>query len=547
MEKKMWRVEQKISEIPKRKRVAAYARVSVESARMQHSLSAQVSYYSSLIQKNPAWKYAGVYADYGISGTKIAKRKEFQRMLADAEAGNIDIILTKSIQRFARNTVDLLKTVRHLKEIGVEVWFEKENIRSLSGDGELMLTILASFAQEESRSISDNIKWRFQKKYEKGIPHAKFFIYGYRWKDRELVIQKEEAAIVRKVFYSYLAGKTRRAIHRELANTGVHTMYGNLFQDSTIKQMLQNPAYKGTLVIQKTFVIDPITKHQVINRGEKNKYVVENHHEAIIDADTFNQVQEEMARRKEAGKRRGGYARNYLNTSCFTGIIKCGICGKSYIHNIRKYKGKPSEYWSCLSNKEKAEKRCGAYGAIPQPALERACTSVLGMATFDEDEFLQRVEKIVVPAYHSLIFYLKDGTVIKQPWKSTALKDMWTEKRKKEMQQRMAQYRKSGRSSRYSAFSERIFCPTCDVKFVRCLETRKNRKVAYWRSRNKHKCVHISGIREDWMKETAAALLGESTFDEQIFREQVERIEVQKNRTLLFRFYSGENKEVKLP
>lgn len=547
MEKKMWRVEQKISEIPKRKRVAAYARVSVESARMQHSLSAQVSYYSSLIQKNPAWKYAGVYADYGISGTKIAKRKEFQRMLADAEAGNIDIILTKSIQRFARNTVDLLKTVRHLKEIGVEVWFEKENIRSMSGDGELMLTILASFAQEESRSISDNIKWRFQKKYEKGIPHAKFFIYGYRWKDRELVIQKEEAAIVRKVFYSYLAGKTRRAIHRELANTGVHTMYGNLFQDSTIKQMLQNPAYKGTLVIQKTFVIDPITKHQVINRGEKNKYVVENHHAAIIDADTFNQVQEEMARRKEAGKQRGGYARNYLNTSCFTGIIKCGICGKSYIHNIRKYKGKPSEYWSCLSNKEKAEKRCGAYGAIPQPALERACTSVLGMATFDEDEFLQRVEKIVVPAYHSLIFYLKDGTVIKQPWKSTALKDMWTEKRKKEMQQRMAQYRKSGRSSRYSAFSERIFCPTCDVKFVRCLETRKNRKVAYWRSRNKHKCVHISGIREDWMKETAAALLGESTFDEQIFREQVERIEVQKNRTLLFRFYSGENKEVKLP
>nr|DAY93005.1 MAG TPA: major capsid protein [Caudoviricetes sp.] len=372
-------------------------------------------------------------------------------------------------------------------------------------------------------------------------------IYGYRWKDGELVIQKEEAAIVRKVFYSYLAGKTRRAIHRELANTGVHTMYGNLFQDSTIKQMLQNPAYKGTLVIQKTFVIDPITKHQVINRGEKNKYVVENHHEAIIDADTFNQVQEEMARRKEAGRQHGGYARNYLNTSCFTGIIKCGICGKSYIHNIRKYKGKPSEYWSCLSNKEKAEKRCGAYGAIPQPALERACTSVLGMATFDEDEFLQRVEKIGVPAYHSLIFYLKDGTVIKQPWKSTALKDMWTEKRKKEMQQRMAQYRKSGRSSRYSAFSERIFCPTCDVKFVRCLETRKNRKVAYWRSRNKHKCVHISGIREDWMKETAAALLGESTFDEQIFREQVERIEVQKNRTLVFRFYSGKNKEVKLP
>lgn len=170
MEKKMWKIEQKVTEISKRKRVAAYARVSVESERMQHSLSAQISYYSSLIQKNPAWEYAGVYADYGITGTKIIKRKEFQRMLADAEARKIDIILTKSIQRFARNTVDLLKTVRHLKEIGVEVWFEKENICSLSGDGELMLTILASFAQEESRSISDNIKWRFQKKYEKEFP-----------------------------------------------------------------------------------------------------------------------------------------------------------------------------------------------------------------------------------------------------------------------------------------------------------------------------------------------------------------------------------------
>ena len=172
MEKKMWKIEQKVTEISKRKRVAAYARVSVESERMQHSLSAQISYYSSLIQKNPAWEYAGVYADYGITGTKIIKRKEFQRMLADAEARKIDIILTKSIQRFARNTVDLLKTVRHLKEIGVEVWFEKENIRSLSGDGELMLTILASFAQEESRSISENVRWRIKKQFEQGTPKA---------------------------------------------------------------------------------------------------------------------------------------------------------------------------------------------------------------------------------------------------------------------------------------------------------------------------------------------------------------------------------------
>ena len=146
------KIERRIPNLKQRKKVAAYARVSMESERMHHSLSAQVSYYSSLIQKNPDWEYAGVYADYGISGTGMKKRQEFLRMLEDAEAGKIDIILTKSIQRFARNTVDLLRTVRHLKELGVEVWFEKENIHTMSGDGELMMTILASFAQEESRS-----------------------------------------------------------------------------------------------------------------------------------------------------------------------------------------------------------------------------------------------------------------------------------------------------------------------------------------------------------------------------------------------------------
>lgn len=163
------KIEQKISGLKQRKKVAAYARVSMESERMHHSLSAQVSYYSKLIQKNPNWEYAGVYADYGISGTGIKKRQEFRRMLEDAEAGKIDIILTKSIQRFARNTVDLLQTVRHLKELGVEVWFEKENIHTTSGDGELMMTILASFAQEESRSISENINGDSIKSLSRGF------------------------------------------------------------------------------------------------------------------------------------------------------------------------------------------------------------------------------------------------------------------------------------------------------------------------------------------------------------------------------------------
>lgn len=171
---KITRVEQAVPIIKIKKKVAAYARISMESERMNHSLSAQISYYSSLIQKNPVWQYAGVFADDGISGTGISKRDEFKRMIKAADNGEIDIILTKSIQRFARNTVDLLETVRHLKNIGVEVRFEKEHINSMSGDGELMLTILASFAQEESRSISDNVKWSARKRFEQGIPNRRF-------------------------------------------------------------------------------------------------------------------------------------------------------------------------------------------------------------------------------------------------------------------------------------------------------------------------------------------------------------------------------------
>ena len=176
--RKINKIEPTLPILPTRKKVAAYARVSMETERLHHSLSAQVSYYSELIQANPEWEYAGVYADNGITGTKASKREEFQRMLNDCEERKIDIILTKSISRFARNTVDLLETVRHLKELGIEVRFEKENIHSLSGDGEVMMTLLASFAQEEITSLSNNVKWGVRKRMEQGIPNSRFRIYG---------------------------------------------------------------------------------------------------------------------------------------------------------------------------------------------------------------------------------------------------------------------------------------------------------------------------------------------------------------------------------
>ena len=332
---KIIRVEQTVPTIKAKKKVAAYARISMESERMSHSLSAQISYYSSLIQKNPDWQYAGVFADDGISGTGISKRNEFKRMVEAAENGEIDIILTKSIQRFARNTVDLLETVRHLKDIGVEVRFEKEHINSMSGDGELMLTILASFAQEESRSLSENCKWGIRKRFEKGIPNGHFRVYGYRWEDDELVIVPEEAEIVRRIFQNFLDGKSRLETEREFATEGITTREGCRWVDSNIKVVLTNVTYTGNLLLQKEFISDPISKQRRKNKGQLPQYYVEDTHPAIIDKATFDYVQEEIARRKELGPR----ANKSLNLTCFSGVLKCPHCGQSYMHNKRTDRG----------------------------------------------------------------------------------------------------------------------------------------------------------------------------------------------------------------
>ena len=252
-------------DLPKLKRVAAYARVSVQRARKLYSHSAQVSYYNDLIQKNPEWEFAGVYADLGISGTGIEKRNDFKRLLQDCEEGKIDIILTKSVSRFARNTVDLLKVVRHLKELGIEVRFEKENINSLTGDGELMLSILASFAQEETISISNNVKWGIRKRFEKGIPNGGFIIYGYRWKNKKLEVVPEEAEVVRYIYDNYLQNKAYQKVASELNELGYKAYKGGKFSPSSVREILSNITYTGNLLLQKYYIVDTIIKKEKKN------------------------------------------------------------------------------------------------------------------------------------------------------------------------------------------------------------------------------------------------------------------------------------------
>ena len=340
------------TDAPKRKRVAAYCRVSSGKDAMLHSLSAQVSYYSDYIQKH-GWEYAGVYSDEAITGTKD-KRDGFNEMIADALAGKISLILTKSVSRFARNTVDSLTTIRTLKAHGVEVFFEKENIWTFDSKGELLLTIMSSLAQEESRSISENITWGKRKQFADGkvsLPYKQFL--GYRKGANGLPeIVPEEAEIVRLIYRMFIEGKTPCCIARHLTEKGIPTPgRKKTWQVSTVESILTNEKYKGDARLQKRFTTDYLTKTMKVNEGEVPQYYVENSHPAIIDPTEWDMVQGEFHRRKEANKR----------TTChspFAGKVICGDCGEQFgpkvWHSNSQYR---RVIWQC-NHKFKGDEKC---------------------------------------------------------------------------------------------------------------------------------------------------------------------------------------------
>ena len=520
------KIESTIPTIKKRKKVAAYARISMESERMNHSLSAQISYYNDFIQKNPDWEFAGVYADNGISGTSTVKRDEFRRMIADAEQGKIDIILTKSIQRFARNTVDLLETVRHLKNLGIEVRFEKENINSLSGNGELMLSILASFAQEESRSISDNVKWGIRKRMQEGMLNASghFNIYGYEWQGDELIIVPKEAEVVKRIYQNFLDGKSRLETERELEAEGIRTRQGCVMRDSNIKKILTNITYTGNMLFQKEFISDPINKKRKQNRGELPQYWVEDTHEAIIDLETFQYIQDEMARRRQLG----ALANKSLNISCFTGKIKCPYCGVSYMHNTRKPRtpnGKRLEFWVCGSRKKKGG-HCEVGASINQDNMKKVLAEVLDIDEFDDEVFLDKVDFINVPKRYTLEIHLQDGTIVTRPCENTGHQDCWTkEYRDKVSKQRR---KKNTTPKGASVFTSKLKCKHCGCNYRRCTQpstSSEDGKFYYWRCAERTACK-AQGLREDFLKSQLAEVLGMAEWDEKVFAEKVEQINI---------------------
>lgn len=400
--KKISKIEPTIPDLPKRKHVAAYARVSRDTERLMNSVSAQISYYRNLIQNHPEWDYAGVYADCGISGTSTANRNEFIRMLADCEAGKIDLILCKSISRFARNTVDLLETIRHLKELGIEVWFEKEQIHSLSEDGELMLSLLASFAQEESWSISENSKWGIRKRFQSGeigVANKRLLGYEYQEEQKKYKIIPQEAKAVRWMFQMYIDGVSLRDIAKNMNQSGIRTVLGNEFQEASVRQMIFNEVYAGDIRRQKCYVADPITKEKVKNNGELPQYYMPDCHEAIIDRETYAKVQAEMKRRASMKNPK------YL----FTGKIKCGICGRHYTRRHVTVKGKKYVSWFCRTKKEKGV-TCNSVNYSELEIREIFC-NIMGQRAFDEHFFTKTVEHMVIQKTGSIDFFLKDGTV----------------------------------------------------------------------------------------------------------------------------------------
>jgi len=314
--------------------MAAYCRVSTDQLEQLSSYEAQVNYYTNYINGHPDYQCAGIYADEGISGTNTKKREQFNKMIEDCKAGKIDMIITKSISRFARNTLDTLNYVRTLKELGVGVIFEKENINTLDSKGEVLLTILSSLAQDESRSISENSTWGIRRKFEQGkvvVNHKKFLGYD---KDEEgnLIIDEKQAKIVRRIYKDYLDGKGANRIARELEDEGIRGWNGKVkWYESTIRSMLGNEKYKGDALLQKTYTVDFLTKKRVENNGEVPMYYVEESHPAIIDKEMWEAVQLEMERRRAFAEKYNISKLDYATVdNPFAGRVICGHCGSPF-------------------------------------------------------------------------------------------------------------------------------------------------------------------------------------------------------------------------
>ena len=383
-------------------RVAAYCRVSTDSEEQLSSYKSQVMYYSDLIKKNKEWELADIYADEAITGTQVTKREEFQRMINDGVNGQIDMVITKSISRFARNTLDTLKYVRLLKEHNIAVYFEDEKINTLTMDGELLLVVLSSVAQQEVENISNNVKKGLKMKMKRGelIGFQGCLGYDYDASDKSIHVNMEEAEIVKLIFQMYIEGQGATLIKNELNNLGFKSKKGNLWTQSTVIGIIRNEKYKGDILLGKTFTVDPISKRRLDNLGEEDQFYIKNHHEPIVSEEVFEKAQEILKRR---GKNRSkmvstsGKREKFSRQYAFSCMLECGFCGS----NLSRRSWHSSSVhqktmWQCVTGTKRGKQYCPDSKGLPEKVIEDAFIKSYKLLCGDNrdvlDEFIQRVE-----------------------------------------------------------------------------------------------------------------------------------------------------------
>ena len=386
-------------------RVAAYCRVSTELEQQQSSYDIQIEYYTRHIMQNPNWIFAGVFADDGRSATNTFRRDDFNQLMNQCMKGKVDMVITKSISRFARNTVDCISWVRKLREKNVAVYFEKENLNTLDDSTEMILTILSSQAQEESRAISTNVKWGYARKFEKG-ESTRQRSYGFRKAPTgEMCIVEEEAAVIRNMARWFLDGDSLERIKHRLEEAGIETTTGKkTWSTGTIYNILTNEKIMGDVLLQKTFTADYLTKRRVKNSGQQKQYYVKNHHEAIIPKTVYYKIQEEIARRsslKKAGTRKGKTAQGvYSSKYALTGIMVCNECGAHYRRTTWAKNGKKVIVWRCINRLEHGTKRCHESPTLKEEVIQEAIMGKLHSLSIDQEEenFLNGVKEDILRA-----------------------------------------------------------------------------------------------------------------------------------------------------
>lgn len=386
-------------------RVAAYCRVSTDDEEQKTSYEAQIGYYTEKINSNPEWQMAGIFADEGISGTQAQKRPEFLKMIRLCRQRKIDIILTKSLSRFARNTVDSLGYIRELRALGIAVISEKENINTLTAESEMLITIMSCFAQAESESISKNVSWGVRQSFKNGnVPMQYARLLGYRkGHDGNAEIIPEEAEVVKEIYRCYLDGMSMNLIADRLNEKGLTTKGGSSpYRKTVVQRILTNEKYTGDALLQKTYVTDCITKKTRKNNGELPMYLVKNHHEPIISRTDFNRVQEEMARRsakrtiadKLTKTGQGKYSAKYALSE----LLICGECGEHYRRVTWTAKGFKEIKWRCVSRIQYGKKKCHSSPTVDERALHRAIVSAINEFCEVKDDVAKALRESIIEA-----------------------------------------------------------------------------------------------------------------------------------------------------